>query len=540
MCSVAKPIIKQIRDNREALDFFETVSLPAEDEKTQDIIMNFPTVYIHNWQDSGAFEVYVGETNNIFKRTRQHYDAALNQPGWQSKLSKKDASLFIIGHEHFNKSLTLDIENRLMHYMMSVERVKRVYNLRDNPQTSYYPMGEFDEIFGKIWRGLRKENKNLFPTESAIKDSAIYKASPLHKLTKEQEKARELIIQKVSEALEKEETKQLIFIDGEAGTGKTVLTSSTFYELYCQAEESNKELKCQLLVNHDEQIIVYEQIAEKLGLTEKYGKVVSKPTTFINNHSENDPIDVAFVDEAHLLLTQGKQSYRGENQLKDIIDRARVTVVMFDENQILTTEQFWESQILEKYRNQAKAENNHIALYKQLRMQVDFATMDWIDSFTKERCLKKIPDTFHRPEDRLMRYWEVLIGKWHKPWNRELESELTRKEKRAIKGLAWAEQPQTINEVGSTFTIQGFDLNYAGVILGPSVKYRNGKVIFDPSESCNEKAIRNRTLSDGTKQKFGEILIQHEVRVLMTRGVNGMYIYACDPELRKALLEAAK
>ena len=583
MCSVAKPIIKQIRDNREALDFFETVSLPAEDEKTQAIIMNFPTVYIHNWQDSGAFEVYVGETNNIFKRTRQHYDAALNQPGWRSKLSKKDASLFIIGHEHFNKSLTLDIENRLMHYMMSVERVKRVYNLRDNPQTSYYPMEEFDEIFGKIWRGLRKENKNLFPTESAIKDSAIYKASPLHKLTKEQEEARELIIQKVSEALEKEETKQLIFIDGEAGTGKTVLTSSTFYELYCQAEESNKALKCQLLVNHDEQIIVYEQIAEKLGLTEKYGKVVSKPTTFINNHSENAPIDVAFVDEAHLLLTQGKQSYRGENQLRDIIDRARVTVVMFDENQILTTEQFWESQILEKYRNQAKAENNHIALYKQLRMQVDSATMDWIDSFTKERCLKKIPDTFggydikvfdkpelldveiqkrakesdsmlsrviatydweyssnHRPEDRLMRYWEVMIGKWHKPWNRELESELTRKEKRAIKGLAWAEQPQTINEVGSTFTIQGFDLNYAGVILGPSVKYRNGKVIFDPSESCNEKAIRNRTLSDGTKQKFGEILIQHEVRVLMTRGVNGMYIYACDPELQKALLEAAK
>ena len=55
--------------SREALDFFETVSLPAEDEKTQAIIMDFPTVYIHNWQDSGAFEVYVGETNNIFKRT---------------------------------------------------------------------------------------------------------------------------------------------------------------------------------------------------------------------------------------------------------------------------------------------------------------------------------------------------------------------------------------------------------------------------------------------------------------------------------------
>lgn len=583
MSSVARPIIKQIKDSRDALDFFEKVSLPEEDEKTQDIIMNFPTVYIHNWQESGDFEVYVGESNDIFKRTRQHYDAASDKSRWQSKLLEKDASLFIIGHEHFNKSLTLDIENRLMHYMMSVDRVKHVHNLRDNPQTSYYPMEELDDIFSKIWRGLRKENKDLFPTESAIKDSAIYKASPLHKLTKEQEKARDLINQKVSKALENKETRQLIFIDGEAGTGKTVLNSSTFYELYCQAEENNRNLKCFLLVNHDEQITVYEQIAEKLGLIEKYGQVVGKPTTFINNHSKDEPVDVAFVDEAHLLLTQGKQSYRGKNQLNDIMDRARVTVVMFDENQILTTEQFWEAQILEQYRNQAKLEENHIVLKKQLRMQADPATMDWIDSFTKERRVKKIPNTFggyaikifanpelldleiqrraqesdsalsrviatydwqyssnHKMEDQVMKYWEVLIGKWHKPWNRELESELSKKEKRDIKGLAWAEQPQTINEVGSTFTIQGFDLNYAGVILGPSVKYRDGKIIFDPTASKNEKAVRNRTLSDGTKQKFGETLIQHEVRVLMTRGVNGMYIYACDPELRAALLEAAK
>lgn len=583
MTNIAKPIIKQIKDNREALDFFENILLPAEDEKTQEIIANFPTVYIHNWQDSGDFEVYVGESNDIFKRTRQHYDAAVDKSKWQRKLMEKDARLFIIGHEHFNKSLTMDIENRLMHYMMSAERVKHVHNLRDNAQTSYYPVEELDEIFGRIWRGLRKENKELFPTESAIKDSAIYKASPLHKLTKEQKDARELILQKVSKALENGETRQLIFIDGEAGTGKTVLNSSTFYELYCQAEEEEKTLKCYLLVNHDEQITVYEQIAEKLGLTAKYGKVVSKPTTFINSHSEDDPVDVVFVDEAHLLLTQGKQSYHGENQLKDIIARARVTVVMFDENQILTTEQFWEAQILEHYRNQAKAAENHIVLDKQLRMQADPVTMDWIDSFTKKGQLKEIPHTVdgyqirvfddpemldleiqkkakekdsalsrvlatydweysqkRKPNDRLRAYWEVVIGKWHKPWNRELAAELSRKEKRKISGLAWAEQPQTINEVGSTFTIQGFDLNYAGVILGPSVKYRNGKIIFAPSESHNNKAIRNRTLSDGTKQKFGEMLIQHEVRVLMTRGVNGMYIYACDPELRAALLKAAK
>lgn len=36
--SIAKPIIKQIKDSRDALDFFENVSLQAEDEKTREII----------------------------------------------------------------------------------------------------------------------------------------------------------------------------------------------------------------------------------------------------------------------------------------------------------------------------------------------------------------------------------------------------------------------------------------------------------------------------------------------------------------------
>ena len=39
---------------------------------------------------------------------------------------------------------------------MSVERVKHVHNLRDNPQTSYYPMEELDEIFSKTLKELSK------------------------------------------------------------------------------------------------------------------------------------------------------------------------------------------------------------------------------------------------------------------------------------------------------------------------------------------------------------------------------------------------
>lgn len=582
---VAEPIVEKLQDNISSLKEFEKEISNSNDEKLKDIILNFPIVYIHNWKNKEDYEVYVGESNNIFQRTKQHYSKMTAEDEWQNNLSDGKANLYIIGHEHFNKSMTLDIENRLIHYLMSAESIKKVHNGRSNPQNRYYPIEELNYIFTKIWRKLRKDNKEIFPLETTIKDSAIFKASPLHKLTEEQQKAKELIIEKVIKALKNDERGQLIFIEGEAGTGKTVLNSSTFYELFCRYEEAknnNEDLidetsNCFLLVNHDEQITVYNQIADKLGLTDKYGQVVYKPTSFINKYSVDNPVDVVFVDEAHLLLTQGKQSYRGNNQLEDILKRARVLVVMFDEDQILTTEQYWEDELLEKYKNIAIKNGNYIKLENQLRVHANEDVIEWINSFTKKGIIRQLPadlgdyeikifDTPEELEEQILKkslkdetklsrliatydwpynsnkkskkdfkYWEVKIGKWHKPWNRELEQDLDRKQKREIKKLSWAEQPQTIKEVGSTFTIQGFDLNYSGVILGPSVKYRNGHIVFDTNESYNEKATRNRTLSDGTSKKFGEKLLKHEVRVLMTRGVNGLYIYACDDELREHL-----
>lgn len=574
-----KPIVRKIKDNPQELERF-IESFSDESEKERKLLLDFPTVYIHNWKDTRDYEVYIGESNDIIKRTNEHYKIGKESDKWQHQLFERDANLYIIGHEHFNKSLTLDIENRLMLYMSGVDRICRIHNLRGNPQNCYYPDHEMNEIFHEVWKRLRKDNKELFPSESEVKDSAVFKASPLHKLTSEQKRIKEQIIRRVAEALQSQKRDQLIFIEGEAGTGKTVLNSSTFYEIFSRWEEEKQEaLKCYMLVNHDEQITVYQQIAKKLGLTEKYGEVVCKPTSFINHHTIEEPVDVAFIDEAHLLLTQGKQSYQGKNQLQDILNRAKVTVVMFDENQILTTEQYWEAKTLEYFKNLAVHQNNYFELKDQLRIQAPKEVVNWIDDFTKGQKVSPIPkecgnydikifespeqlegalieraadkehklsrmiatyDWHYNPNSRISKYCEVIIGNWHKPWNRELNQDLDRKTKKANKSLAWAEQPQTIGEIGSTFTIQGFDLNYAGVILGPSVKYRNGKIVFDPSVSYNAKATQNRTLSDGSKQKFGAELIQHEVRVLMTRGVEGLYIYACDEELRKALLNSRK
>ena len=46
-------------------------------------------------------------------------------------------------------------------------------------------------------------------------------------------------------------------------------------------------------------------------------------------------------------------------------------------------DQYWEKQMIDRYRNKAIEQRNHITLTKQLRMQADDETLEWIDAFRK-------------------------------------------------------------------------------------------------------------------------------------------------------------
>lgn len=539
-------------------------------------LLRYPTVYIINDKKSeNNFEVYVGETADIRNRTRQHLNADTKVKSfWEDFSESKKSSMYVIGHELFNKSLTLDIENRLMQYLLSVENISRVHNSRTNQQNEYYTSEMLDEIFSEIWQSLNKKNKSLFPIENIIKDSAIFKASPFHKLTQEQINAKEEILTKIKESILLNEDGQLIIVEGEAGSGKTVLMSTLLYELGKYNLDLDENLDIHLLVNHNEHVSIYSQIASKLGIANKKNKIVQKPTSFINNNSSDEKVDVVIVDEAHLLLTQGKQSYQGKNHLDDLLARAKVVVIVFDIKQVLTTEQIWEVDKLNEYFDKAKSNSNHVTLRNQMRINSDISTVNWIRNLVDYQVINSIPKDklgydikiFDTPDElekaikikathtdsgisRMLAtfdwkygtkppnnedFWRVKIGNWSMPWNYQLKAN------RNQASLPWVEQDQTIDEIGSTFTIQGLDLNFAGVIIGPSVKYRDGKIIFDKSESANKKATQRRTLKDGSKQYFSEMLLKNELNVLLTRGVNGLYIYAVDDQLREALKIAAK
>ncbi|MFI3132266.1 DUF2075 domain-containing protein [Mammaliicoccus sciuri] len=540
-------------------------------------LLRYPTVYIINDKKrENNFEVYVGETADIRNRTRQHLNVDTKlKPFWEDFSTSSNSSMYVIGHEMFNKSLTLDIENRLMQYLLSVDNISRVHNSRTNQQNEYYTSEKLDEIFSDIWGTLNKKNKVLFPIESIIKDSAIFKASPFHKLTQEQINAKEEILNKIKESIILDEEGQLLIVEGEAGSGKTVLMSTLLYELKKYNLNLDKDLDIHLLVNHNEHVTIYNQIATKLGISNNKKSIINKPTSFINSHSPDEKVDVVIVDEAHLLLTQGKQSYRGQNHLQDLLERAKVVVIVFDIKQILTTEQIWDVEKLNDYFECAKNKNNHVTLKNQMRINSDEKTVKWIRNLIDNKKINDMPrdkkgydiKIFDSPEElescirekaqntdsgisRMLAtfdwqynnnkapengdFWRVKVGNWSMPWNYQLK--VSRKQK----NLPWVEQDQTIDEIGSTFTIQGLDLNYAGVIIGPSVKYRKGEIVFDEKSSANKKATRRRTLEDGSKQHFSQMLLKNELNVLLTRGVNGLYIYAVDEQLREALKKASK
>lgn len=103
--------------------------------------------------------------------------------------------------------------------------------------------------------------------------------------------------------------------------------------------------------------------------------------------------------------------------------------------------------------------------------------------------------------------------------------------------LPWAERADTIDEVGSVYTVQGFDLNYVGLILGPSVCYdeKSGELRLDPSCYEDSAAFMGREAIQDPQQAKERIML-NALHVLMTRAVKGLYIYAHDPALRQKFM----
>ncbi len=401
--------------------------------------------------------------------------------------------------------------------------------------------------------------------ERNLSNQAIEKLSPFKELTDEQAELVDDVIDFARKHLEQDHP-AVYTILGDAGTGKSVVLSQLFARIEkaarIQADSPFYGTHNYFLVNHPEVLKVYKQIAGPIKTLLK--KDYQRPTTFINQlDKRNETSDIVVIDEAHLLLSKPDHynNFYHENQLVEIIKRAKVVILVFDPYQVLRMKSFWTLDRL----NELVAPYPHQSyrLKHQFRMTASDELIDWFNNLTDGQ-IKPLPKNAREHYDfrifddaELMRqtivkrnqevglsrilstsgYPSTLDGGKHyitegrfkMPWDQY-----------NFTATPWAELPETIDEVGSIYTCQGFDLNYAGIIIGPVISQKpdTNQLQVNLDRFTDTEAFKKRAdLTDPDQIIYYEKrMILNALNVILKRGVKGTYLYAHDPLLRKTLV----
>lgn len=425
------------------------------------------------------------------------------------------------------------------------------------------------------YKRQRKGNEQNFESIAMNKLSHV-------KLSEEQQSLRDKILQFTRDNLKSYETTKtpaMFVIEGDAGTGKSVILNSLFNEfqrLASDKENSQDTLfgtKNYLIVNHPEMLKLYLRICGQFKYITK--NTLERPTSLVNKLTKEKRIaDVVIIDEAHLLATSKDafKKFYGNNHLEELLSLAKVLVVVYDTKQALRMGSYWDedsengSSLNTYYNDIQPQKRDWYQLKQQFRVAAPKDVLDWIDTISTKGKIPKFPESMrNRDNDAFdFKIWNNcgemyedlkvkndkfgqcrvlctydfpyrLDGKdYYVECGDNFKVRWDRYQPRAI--APWSERADSIDEVGSVYTVQGFDLNYAAVILGRSVCYdkvndciKLRPELYDDHAGFTKK--KNISTPDTVKQK----IIMNSINVLLTRGVKGLYVYAYDPELRERL-----
>lgn len=537
---------------------------------------DWPVVYTLN--DSA--EVYVGESLDAAGRLRTHLDA-----GQKSHLSQ----VRVIVDESFNKSACLDLESYLIGLFAGEGRYQ-VLNVQASSGTgSYYQREIYRERFREIFGKLRSEG--LFSTTiEEIENSDLFKLSPFKSLTDEQGDAVLEITASLLEDLRGGPGGTMV-IEGEPGTGKTVVaifltkllrdvgawdgeafeSESYLASLFTPA---NTETLAGLRIG----VVVPQQSLRKsikAVFSRTPGLAESMVLSPFDVGKSVEPWDLLIVDEAHRLNQRANQTSAQKNsefrqineklfgaddprftQLDWIKAMSHHQLLLIDRRQRVRPADL-DVSVLAAEAEAADERGRRHVLSTQLRVQGDGDYVDYV-----RRVLGPVPPTSRLDfGDYDVRFFDdakamldevrarndehglarVLAGyAW--PWVSKSDKS---KIDIAFDRLAlrwnsrvvdWVDSPNSIDEVGSIHTIQGYDLNYAGVIFGPDLRYDEeaGRLVVDRKNYFDTKGKQN---NPGQKLTDDELLgfVLDIYGVLMTRGIRGTYVYVVDKPLREYL-----
>jgi len=355
--------------------------------------------------------------------------------------------------------------------------------------------------------------------------------------------------------------KRVYIIDGGPGTGKSVLAINLLVQFISEGSISKYVTK-----NSAPRTVYHSHLIGKGKKDVDIKHLFAGSGEFASTSSNT--YGALISDESHRLnMKSGMFKNKGENQIKEIINAAELSIFFIDENQRIHISDIGRVEEIERWARHFNADIKYASLTSQFRCNGSDAYLNWLDNalqihqseqisldidydfriinspdelfrLINEKNNEKISGTEQlRNKSRLLAGYcwdwiskgqndpnvnDINIGDFHMSWN--------------LKNNIWAIDAKSIDQVGCIHTSQGLEFDYVGVIIGPDMVYRDGTIITDfKNRAKTDKSlhgIKKLYKSDPERaENLAEEIIKNTYRTLMTRGQKGCYVYCCDQNL---------
>ncbi|WP_367130625.1 DNA/RNA helicase domain-containing protein [Saccharothrix sp. HUAS TT1] len=392
-------------------------------------------------------------------------------------------------------------------------------------------------------------------------------------LLDEQQVAYSAVMQAVERA-RTSRTQTVVIVLGGPGSGKSVIALSLLGEL----------ARLNRRVYHATGSSAFTSTLRKLA--GRRSPRVQSMFKYFNSFMDAEPrgLDVLICDEAHRVretsvnrYTKAEARQRARRQVTELIDAALVPVFLLDEHQVVRPGEMGSKQQIEAAARALGCEVEVVHLAGQYRCGGSefFDTWSagllgigrrrataWSDLVTRddEDFVVRAAPTPAAVEEWLLAQqarfggtarlaagycwkWsdpttvdgtkvlvpDVRIGDWQRPWNAKPGKRVPD----APESHYWASDERGFGQVGCVYTAQGFEYDWAGVIIGPDFVRRDGRWVAR-REHSHDPAVKS-----ATDANFHE-LIRNTYKVLLTRGMRGMCVCSTDPETQDYLETMAR
>ncbi|PZQ88270.1 MAG: AAA family ATPase [Leifsonia xyli] len=543
---------------------------------------NWPVVYVIDGPGTPQGRVYVGETVNAAGRIEQH----LKAPEKQGL-----ASVRVVIDDTFNKSACHDLESHLIRWFAGDGRYTMVNGNGGMTDADYFDRDTYRESFRDVFERLRAEG--LFARSiPEIENDDLFKLSPFKALTPDQAIAVEDILDGLFADLGTG-ARTTSVVQGNPGTGKTIVAIFLMKLLADIRDYDDAELRpedsmfAEYFVPENRELLREFRMAlvvPQQSLRESIQRVFTK-TPKLHRSMVLSPFDVGksaerfdllLVDESHRLGQRANQASgplnksfadittrlfghddKTRTQLDWIVAQSDHRILMLDAEQSVRPADL-PGETTARLLADARGQHRLYPLTSQMRVKADADYVGHVRALLRgERSdaidlgdydLRMFDDLGELRRELLAREAEHGLARmvagyawdWrsrHDPAAHDIELDGLRLRWNRT-ATDWINSPGSVDEVGSIHTVQGYDLNYAGVIIGPDLRYdaESGRIVAS-RENYRDKKGKENNATLGIVYTDDDLLryIRNVYAVLLTRGIRGTYVYVVDAGLREHL-----